>query len=124
MFDNVITEADLDVPMFEGESFLSAPIPSTKSIRHVTTFSLEIKTTASDGMLIWIGEVSGIVHNYIFINQISFGKNVIVFHATFQSSFLKFSKVGDVVCILIFLVKKLTKMLSSTFHELISNCCK
>ena len=63
MFDDVISEADLDIPMFDGESFLSAPIPSTKSIRHVTTFALEIKTTASDGMLIWIGEVSGIVHN-------------------------------------------------------------
>ena len=43
--------------MFDGESYMSAPIPTTKSIRHVTSFSLEIKTTASDGMLIWIGEV-------------------------------------------------------------------
>ena len=56
-FIKPISEADLDVPMFDGESYMSAPIPTTKSIRHVTSFSLEIKTTASDGMLIWIGEV-------------------------------------------------------------------
>ena len=43
--------------MFDGVSYMSAPIPTTRSIRHVTTFSVEVKTNASDGMLIWIGEV-------------------------------------------------------------------
>ena len=31
-------------------------MPETKSIRHITSFSLEMKTTAEDGMILWIGE--------------------------------------------------------------------
>ena len=31
-------------------------MPETKSIRHITSFSLEMKTTTEDGMILWIGE--------------------------------------------------------------------
>ena len=61
------SEADLDVPMFDGESYMSAPIPPSKSIRHVTTFSLDVKTNTTDGMLIWIGEV-WLLYKFIFKN--------------------------------------------------------
>ena len=44
--------------MFDGNGYLSFPISETKSIRHLTSFSLEIKTEATDGMILWIGEVS------------------------------------------------------------------
>ena len=31
-------------------------MPETKSIRHITSFSLELKTTSIDGMILWIGQ--------------------------------------------------------------------
>ena len=31
-------------------------MPETKSIRHITSFSLEMKTLSEDGMILWIGE--------------------------------------------------------------------
>ncbi len=42
--------------MFKGDGFLSFHIDESKSIRHITAFSLEVKTTSRDGMLLWIGE--------------------------------------------------------------------
>ena len=60
--------------MFDGNGYLSFPISETKSIRHLTSFSLEIKTEATDGMILWIGEVRftmfspKLVHNnYAFL---------------------------------------------------------
>ena len=44
--------------MFDGSGYLSFPISETKSIRHLTSFSLELKTEATDGMVLWIGEVN------------------------------------------------------------------
>ena len=31
-------------------------MPETKSIRHITSFGFELKTTSKDGMILWIGE--------------------------------------------------------------------
>ena len=53
-----LIETDITRPMFDGNGYLSFPISETKSIRHLTSFSLEIKTEATDGMILWIGEVS------------------------------------------------------------------
>ena len=52
-----ISETDITRPKFDGNGYLSFPISATKSIRHLTSFSLEIKTLATDGMILWIGEV-------------------------------------------------------------------
>ena len=54
----VSLETDITRPMFDGTGYLSFPISETKSIRHLTSFSLDIKTEASDGMILWIGEVN------------------------------------------------------------------
>ena len=55
--DFLKSETDITRPMFDGTGYLSFPISETKSIRHLTSFSLEIKTEATDGMVLWIGEV-------------------------------------------------------------------
>ena len=52
------SETDITRPMFDGTGYLSFPISETKSIRHLTSFSLELKTEATDGMVLWIGEVN------------------------------------------------------------------
>ena len=66
MFD-MFLETDISRPKFNGDGYLSFPITDTKSIRHITSFSLEIKTTASDGMILWIGEVTELKFGYINI---------------------------------------------------------
>ena len=49
-------EERIKVPSFDGSGYLSFTMPETKSIRHITSFSLEMKTTTEDGMILWIGE--------------------------------------------------------------------
>ena len=46
----------IKTPKFDGSGYLSFTMPETKSIRHITSFSLELKTTSIDGMILWIGQ--------------------------------------------------------------------
>ena len=46
----------IKTPKFDGTGYLSFTMPETKSIRHITSFSLEMKTTSIDGMILWIGQ--------------------------------------------------------------------
>ena len=44
------------MPQFDGTGYMGFVMPETKSIRHITSFGFELKTTSKDGMILWIGE--------------------------------------------------------------------
>ena len=44
------------MPQFDGTGYMGFIMPETKSIRHITSFGFELKTTSKDGMILWIGE--------------------------------------------------------------------
>ena len=50
------SEKSITEPQFDGTGYISFIWPETKSIRHITSFGFEFKTTAHDGMILWIGE--------------------------------------------------------------------
>ena len=50
------SEKSITEPQFDGTGYISFIWPETKSIRHITSFGFEFKTTTHDGMILWIGE--------------------------------------------------------------------
>ena len=52
----LFVEQDITVPQFDGTGYMGFIMPETKSIRHITSFGFELKTTSKDGMILWIGE--------------------------------------------------------------------
>ena len=50
------SEKTITEPQFDGTGYISFIWPETKSIRHITSFGFEFKTTTHDGMILWIGE--------------------------------------------------------------------
>ena len=52
----LFSEKAITEPQFDGTGYISFIWPETKSIRHITSFGFEFKTTSHDGMILWIGE--------------------------------------------------------------------
>lgn len=45
-------------PRFDGRGYLEWSLPSHRSFSEVTSFSLDLRTRRSSGLVLWIGEVS------------------------------------------------------------------